>query len=69
MRNFGTLSKNICVRCNDEYYGILGQWNAYDNEDWKNGFVNCPLEYVISGETKRPPKSCPYQLEHLMETQ
>lgn len=69
MRNLDALSREICKRCCNEYYSVVGQWSEYDDDRWKKGVIRCPSRYNDYDGTKMPPERCPYHLEHVMAMQ
>lgn len=63
------LNKELCIRCRNEYYSDVRQpWSERDDLLWGNGIVWCPHKYA-EGDKERPPKKCPYSLEHIMAMQ
>jgi hypothetical protein len=70
------LSKNVCKRCLGNRAPI---WNPTDEDNWKNGFVDCRSVYLISSRrkprnvtlidrnskiTEPPPDWCSYRFQH-----
>lgn len=65
------LNKDLCKKCRKK----SSWWNSYDDKRWDEGTIICVLDrggrsfkkrYCISNGY---PSSCPYSLEHLVETQ
>jgi len=60
------LNKEICKKCFNERYTIVG-WNRYDEKRWENNRILCPCGADITLEY--PPKECPYKLEQTVMNQ
>jgi len=71
------LNKKICERCwnkagKEIYRWKVGGWQEYDEDQWKDGYIECPSEYVELGNyntrkiTDEPPSKCPFILEHII---
>jgi len=65
-----SLSKAICRRCCDEHAVSdpeIREWNANDEDNWRDGRVNCPIEGLLYSSVARPPSvACPYAAEHVV---
>jgi len=67
-RDIKMLRKELCKRCWNE----KSEWTEYDEKYWQEGKVLCPYPYFENYEewirktTEKPPKYCPYLLEHVL---
>jgi len=70
------LNKECCIKCRNTRqlvrWGIGEMWIENNEEQWKEGTVICPLEYVEEEEcvikkiTDEPPPKCPFYLEQII---
>jgi len=65
------LKKKLCIDCwNRIPEG--SNWIGYDETNWEEGRIVCPLKFVEIGEkmdrkiTEPPPSKCPYFLENVL---
>jgi len=59
------LDKRICKACCQK---SVANWNRCDEIDWEKGAICCSAG-TIAFTDKRPPRGCPYELEHLIALQ
>jgi len=76
------MNKQICIRCFNKVHPKDGEgWTILEEEWWRTGKVTCPSAILREakevdefGEVNtrfhsirhKPPKYCPYELEHLV---
>jgi len=65
------LNKEICMQCVEKSEHMLPPgWRGLDEEIWRKWkSVRCDAAGGWYEYKKKPPKNCPYLLEHLMKRQ
>lgn len=61
------LSKLVCLKCRRLQFpktSIIDIWVRGDDDRWLSGVVLCTVVKLLIAVDNKPPKRCPYKLEH-----